>query len=86
MPSSHQVHSKDLDNDGEITIKLISTIATDEPLTDALLLYGKDSQQIHACIIQQANEIHDKDLDNDGEITTKLISTITTNDPITNTW
>ena len=81
-----KVHSKDLDNDGEITTKLISTITTDDPVTDALLLYGKDSQQIRACIIQQANEIHDKDLDNDGEITTKLISTITTDDPITNTW
>jgi hypothetical protein len=90
-----KAHSKDLDNDGEITTKLISTITTGEPLTDALLLYGKDSQQSHACIIQ-ANEcfhahvsqvigIHDKDLDNDGEITTKLISTITTNNPITNT-
>jgi hypothetical protein len=92
-----KVHSKDLDNDGEITTKLISTITTNDPVTDALLLYGKDSQQTRACIIQQANEcfhahvsqvigIHDKDLDNDGEITTKLISTITTDDPITNTW
>jgi hypothetical protein len=28
-------HSKDLDNDGEITTKLISTIATDDPITNA---------------------------------------------------
>jgi hypothetical protein len=88
-----KVHSKDLDNDGEITTNLISTIlATNDPITDALLLYGKDSQQSRACIVQ-ANEcfhahvsqvigIHDKDLDNDGEITTKIISTIATNDCI----
>ena len=62
-------HSKDLDNDGEITTKIISTIATDDPITGALLL----------CVIGT----HNKDLDNDGEITTKLISTIATDDPIT---
>jgi hypothetical protein len=82
-------HSKDLDNDGEITTKIISTIATDDPITNALLLCGKDSQQPHACIVSfhahvsQVIGIHNKDLDNDGEITTKLISTITTDDPIT---
>jgi hypothetical protein len=30
-------HSKDLDNDGEITIKIISTIATDDPITNVLI-------------------------------------------------
>ena len=27
-------HDKDLDNDGEITTKLLSTIATDDPITN----------------------------------------------------
>jgi hypothetical protein len=80
-------HSKGLDNDGEITTKIISTIA--DPITDALLLCGKDSQQPHACIVSfhahvsQVIGIHNKDLDNDGEITIKLISTIATDDLIT---
>jgi hypothetical protein len=82
-------HSKGLDNDGEITTKIISTITTDDPIIDALLLCGKDSQQPRECIVcfhahvSQVIGIHAKDLDNDGEITTKLISTITTDDPIT---
>jgi hypothetical protein len=76
-----KVPSKDLDKDGEIT--------------DALLLYGKDSPQSRACIVRandcfhahvsQVIGIHDKDLDNNGEITIKLISTIATDDPISNT-
>jgi hypothetical protein len=28
------IHDKDLDNDGEITTKLISTITTDDPITN----------------------------------------------------
>lgn len=36
-------YSKDLNNDGEITTKIISTITTDDPITNALLLCGKDS-------------------------------------------
>ena len=62
---------------------------TDDPIVDALLLCGKDSQQPHACTVSfhahvsQVIGIHNKDLDNDGEITTKLISTIATDDPIT---
>ena len=31
------VHDKILDNDGEITIMLISTIATDDPITNVLI-------------------------------------------------
>jgi hypothetical protein len=77
-------HSKELNNNGEITTKIISTIATDDPITDALLLCGKDSQQPRTYIlcfpahVSQVIGTHAKDLDNDGEITTKLISTITT--------
>jgi hypothetical protein len=77
-------HSKDLDNDGEITTKIISTIATEDPITDALILCDKGSQLSFHAHVGQVIGIHDKDLDNDGEITTKLISTIATNDPVTN--
>jgi hypothetical protein len=38
LPAIIKVHSKDLDNDGEITAKLLSTITTDEPITTAALL------------------------------------------------
>jgi hypothetical protein len=90
-------HSKDLDNDGEITIKLISTIATDDPITNApnestclsiISLCGDGGQCARAweCSnvhVSQVIGVHDKNLDNDGEITTVLISTIATDDPIT---
>jgi hypothetical protein len=92
-------HSKDLDNDGEITIKLISTIATDDPITIApngstclsiISLCGDGGQCTRTwgersyVHVRQVSGVHDKNLDNDGEITTKLISTIATDDPITN--
>jgi hypothetical protein len=90
-------HSKDLDNDGEITIKLISTIATDDPITNApndstclsiISLCGDGGQCNRAwershVHVSQVIGVHDKNLDNNGEITTMLIATIATDDSIT---
>jgi hypothetical protein len=60
-------HSKDLDNDGEITTKLIFTIATDDPITNApndsirlsiISLCGDGGQCTHTCIVQAMECFH----------------------------
>ena len=46
-------HSKDLDNNGEITTKLISTIATHDPVTNSMI--------DHVCLITDPLNTRDND-------------------------